>query len=59
MSPSAITPPASSDPDKIQLARIAHVYYTHKGFDRAHSFLQDFGFTEVKRLNAGQNNEKI
>ena len=59
MSPPANTTPTSPNPDQIQLVRIGHVYYTHKGFDRAHSFLQDFGFTEVKRLNAGQPNEKI
>ncbi|CAH0051949.1 unnamed protein product, partial [Clonostachys solani] len=34
---------------KIKLVRAAHVYYTHKNIQKAHQFLQDFGFQEVKR----------
>ncbi|KAL2043004.1 hypothetical protein N7G274_004062 [Stereocaulon virgatum] len=59
MSPSANPTTTPPGPDQIQLVRIGHVYYTHKDFHRAHSFLQAFGLTEVKRLNAGQPNEKI
>lgn len=35
---------------KINLVRIAHVYYTHKGIGKAHQFLQDFGLQELKRV---------
>ncbi len=60
MSPSAITPPASpGDSEKVVLVRIAHVYYTHAGFEREHQFLTDFGFTEVSRVNVGKPNETI
>lgn len=34
---------------KISLARLAHVYYTHKDIEKANKFLVDFGFQEVKR----------
>ncbi len=34
---------------KIQLSRIAHVYYTHSDINKARQFLKDFGFEEVKR----------
>lgn len=60
MSPSAITTPASDgDTEKVNLVRIAHVYYTHAKFEREHQFLTDFGFTEVSRLNVGKSNETI
>ncbi len=57
MSPAATTPPGESG--KVNLVRIAHVYYTHAGFERQHDFLNDFGFTEVSRLNVGKPNETI
>lgn len=50
---------APSPPDKIKLVRIAHVYYTHKSFEKEHQFLLDFGLTETKRSNTGTSNEKI
>ncbi|POR38184.1 Uncharacterized protein TPAR_01613, partial [Tolypocladium paradoxum] len=34
---------------KINLVRIAHVYYSHKNIDKARQFLLDFGFQEVER----------
>ncbi|KAL5313231.1 hypothetical protein ACEPPN_018964 [Leptodophora sp. 'Broadleaf-Isolate-01'] len=34
---------------KINLNRIAHVYYTHKNLEKAHQFLLDFGFSVTKR----------
>lgn len=37
-------------PRRINLVRIAHVYYTHRDIDKAHRFLDDFGFKEVKRV---------
>lgn len=60
MSSSATSPlPPRADYEKVKLVRIAHVYYTHVGFEREHQFLTDFGFTEVSRLNVGEPNEKI
>lgn len=62
MPPSATTPPAppgDSETEKVNLLRIAYVHYTHAGFEREHQFLQDFGFTEVSRVNVGKPNEKI
>lgn len=35
---------------RINLVRIAHVFYTHKDIDKAHQFLLDFGMQEVKRV---------
>ena len=37
---------------KINLTHIAHVYYKHKDIDKARTFLDDFGFTEVQRDGA-------
>jgi hypothetical protein len=39
---------ATTNP-RINLVRIAHVYYTHKDINKSHDFLLDFGFQEVKR----------
>lgn len=35
---------------RINLTRIAHVYYTHKDIEKASQFLEDFGFQEAKRV---------
>ena len=35
---------------KINLVRIAHVFYTHKAIDNARQFLDDFGFQELSRV---------
>lgn len=35
---------------KIQLVRIAHVYYKHKNIDAARAFYEDFGFFETQRV---------
>ena len=35
---------------KIQLVRIAHVYYKHKDIDAARAFYDDFGFFETQRV---------
>lgn len=35
---------------RINLVRIAHVFYTHKDINKAHEFLLDFGFQEAKRV---------
>ncbi len=42
---------AGEAPRKIILKRIAHVYYKYADFDRALEFLNDFGFTEEKRVS--------
>lgn len=39
----------SIEQSKINLVRIAHVYYTHKDIQKAREFLLDFGLTECKR----------
>ena len=57
MSPSTTTP--SDGLGKVNLVRIAHVYYTHANFEREHDFLTDFGFTEVSRLNIDEPNETV
>lgn len=41
----------SSNGPRINLLRISHVFYTHKDIDKAHQFLLDFGFQEVKRAD--------
>ncbi|KAJ5464806.1 oxidoreductase [Penicillium daleae] len=41
---------SSNDP-RINLVRISHVFYTHKDIEKAHQFLLDFGFQEVKRVD--------
>lgn len=40
------TPPAK----KIQLVRIAHVYYKHADIERAKEFMDDFGFYPAKQV---------
>lgn len=39
----------SMEKPKINLARIGHVYYTHKDINSAHQFFLDFGFIECGR----------
>ncbi|KAI1426637.1 glyoxalase [Xylaria sp. FL1777] len=47
-------------PCKIQLVRIAHVYYKYADLEKAKEFLLDFGFTEEKRVsNDNGEDEKI
>jgi hypothetical protein len=38
----------SASHQKINLKRLAHVYYTHENLAEAHKFLLDFGFSVVK-----------
>ncbi|KAK6440388.1 hypothetical protein LTR95_003395 [Oleoguttula sp. CCFEE 5521] len=40
----------STDRQRVQLARIAHTYYTHKDIEKAREFLIDFGLIECKRV---------
>lgn len=42
-------PCISNDPSKIQLERIAHVYFEHPDLDRFEEFAADFGFVEAYR----------
>jgi hypothetical protein len=42
---------AGEAPRKISLQRIAHVYYKYTDLEKAEQFLQDFGFTEDKRVS--------
>ncbi|KAI1352431.1 glyoxalase [Xylaria sp. FL0043] len=42
-------------PRKIQLVRIAHVYYKYPDLEKAKEFLLDFGFTETKRVSSKNN----
>lgn len=37
---------------KIQLVRIAHVFYKHKNIDAARKFYDDFGLYEVERVGS-------
>ncbi|KAF9888931.1 hypothetical protein FE257_008100 [Aspergillus nanangensis] len=38
----------STNSSRINLVRIAHVFYTHRDIDAVHQFLLDFGFQELK-----------
>lgn len=42
-------PPIANDPSKVQLARIAHVYFEHPDLDKFAKFAIDFGFVEAHR----------
>ena len=44
---------------QVNMVRIAHVYHTHANTEKEHHFLEDFGFSEVKQVNTGLENEKI
>lgn len=47
----------SSPPQKINLVRIAHIYYTYPNLSSACDFLLDFGFTEVKTIHSNNNKD--
>lgn len=44
----------ATPPRKIQLVRLAHVYYKYSDLEQARQFLLDFGFSETKRLGEGE-----
>ncbi|KAL5365926.1 Glyoxalase/Bleomycin resistance protein/Dihydroxybiphenyl dioxygenase [Aspergillus floccosus] len=46
--PSSI-PTVRNDPSKVQLSRIAHVYFDHHDLDTFARFAKDFGFIEAER----------
>ncbi|KAI9877491.1 MAG: hypothetical protein M1823_007098, partial [Watsoniomyces obsoletus] len=39
--------PISNSPSKIQLDRLAHVYFEHPDLDKFSKFAKDFGFAEA------------
>lgn len=41
----------ADSPRKINLLRIAHVYYTHKNIEKARQFLEAFGFQETLHID--------
>lgn len=47
--PDMLIPPISNDPSKVQLARIAHVYFEHPDLAKFEVFANDFGFVEAKK----------
>jgi hypothetical protein len=44
-----IIPPIINSPEKIQLARVSHVYLAHPDLDKFHEFAGDFGLVEAGR----------
>lgn len=42
-------PPVVNSPEKIQLARLSHVFASHPNLDEFDNFAQDFGFIEEAR----------
>ncbi|GAP91945.2 putative glyoxalase family protein [Rosellinia necatrix] len=50
---------AAAAPRKIQLVRIAHVYYKYKDLEDARRFLLDFGFSEEKKIGGEGEGETI
>lgn len=42
-------PEISNNPSKVQLARIAHVYFEHPDLEVFAEFAKDWGFVEEKR----------
>ncbi|KAL6857604.1 hypothetical protein ACO1O0_005045 [Amphichorda felina] len=47
--PDMLIPAIKNDPSKVQLARIAHVYFEHPDLDKFRKFADDFGFVEVEK----------
>ena len=39
----------ANSPDKVQLARVSHVYLVHPDLSKCHAFSQAFGFVEAAR----------
>ena len=42
-------PPITNDPSKVQLSRLAHVYFEHPDLVQFEKFATDFGFIETRR----------
>ena len=47
--PDMLIPPISNDPSKVQLLRLAHVYFEHKDLREFSKFSKDFGLIEAAR----------
>jgi hypothetical protein len=47
--PDMLIPPISNNPSKVQLARIAHVYFEHPDLNKFAEFAKDFGFIEAQK----------
>lgn len=47
--PDMLIPPISNNPSKVQLARIAHVYFEHPDLVKFASFAEDFGFVVAQK----------
>ncbi|CAK7200476.1 hypothetical protein SEUCBS139899_003172 [Sporothrix eucalyptigena] len=47
--PPTTVPTVHNDPSKVQLNRIAHVYFEHANLDAFSRFAKDFGFVEATR----------
>lgn len=47
--PPSTIPTIQNDPSKVQLSRIAHVYFEHHDLETFDRFARDFGFFEVER----------
>jgi hypothetical protein len=44
--PALIIPPIANSPEKVQLARVSHVYLSHPNLNKFHEFARDFGMVE-------------
>lgn len=44
-----LIPPIANDPSKVQLARLAHVYFEHANLEQFEEFASDFGMTIAKK----------
>ncbi|KAK3688882.1 hypothetical protein B0T22DRAFT_407582 [Podospora appendiculata] len=51
MSQFRIPLPIINTPDKVQLARLSYVHFSHPNLDEFHQFALDFGFVEAAREN--------
>ncbi|KAJ5794611.1 hypothetical protein N7457_001210 [Penicillium paradoxum] len=47
--PPSTIPTVQNDPSKVQLSRIAHVYFEHGDLEAFDKFAKDFGFIEAER----------
>ncbi|KAH8655230.1 Glyoxalase/Bleomycin resistance protein/Dihydroxybiphenyl dioxygenase [Xylariales sp. PMI_506] len=49
--PDMLLPTVKNSPDKVQLDRIAHVYFEHPDLEKFAEFSKDWGFVETKRTD--------
>jgi hypothetical protein len=48
--PALIIPPIANSPEKVQLARVSHVYLSHPNLNKFYEFARDFGMVEAGRV---------